>query len=101
MPRQSPYVITLTPDERKSLEARARRYTLAYREVVRAQIVLLAAEGLENKEIAARLNMRREHRSLAIRAKSSFGIRTAPQPPEVSWRPESSSTKHVGAIREV
>jgi len=33
---------------------------LPYREVVRAKIVLMAAAGLDNDEIAARLDMRRE-----------------------------------------
>ncbi len=60
MPRSSPFSITLTPQERTTLEAHARRYTLPYREVVRARIVLLAAEGLRNDEIAARLDTRRE-----------------------------------------
>ena len=41
------------------LEARTRRYTLPYRDVMRAKIVLLAAEGLENKEIGERLDMPR------------------------------------------
>ena len=59
MPRVSPYVIALTPAERSVLEARARRYTLPYRDVVRAKVVLLAAEGLENKEIGERLDMPR------------------------------------------
>lgn len=60
MPRHSPFLINLTREERKVLEARARKYTLPYREVVRAKIVLMAAEGLQNDEIAARLNTRRE-----------------------------------------
>ena len=59
MPRSSPYVIILTDDEREALEARARQYTLSYRDVVRAKIILLAAEGLENKEIGERLDMPR------------------------------------------
>jgi len=59
MPRQSPYAITLSSAERRVLEARARRYTLPYCDVVRAKIVLLAAEGLENKEIGERLDMPR------------------------------------------
>jgi hypothetical protein len=42
------------------LQHRARRYTLPYREVVRAQIVLLAAGGLDNDVIAARVNTWRE-----------------------------------------
>jgi transposase len=60
MTRKSPYVLELTPDQRHELEARARRYTLPYRDVVRARIVLMAAEGLDNDEIAARLDTRRE-----------------------------------------
>jgi len=59
MPRQSPYIITLSPEERRTLEARARQYTSSYREVVRAKLVLLAAQGLENKEIGERLDMPR------------------------------------------
>lgn len=60
MPRHSPFLIDLTREERKVLEGRARKYTLSYREVIRAKIVLMAAEGLQNDEIAARLNTRRE-----------------------------------------
>ena len=60
MPRKSPYVLDLSPEQRQELEARARRYTLSYREVMRAKIVLMAAEGLDNDEIAARLDTHRE-----------------------------------------
>lgn len=60
MPRKSPYVLELTAEQCRELEARARRYTLPYRDVVRAKIVLLAAQGLDNDEIAARLDTRRE-----------------------------------------
>ena len=60
MPRRSPYAIDLSDEERRILEARGRRYTLPYRDVVRAQMVLLAARGLANDEIARRLNTRRE-----------------------------------------
>jgi transposase len=60
MPRKSPYTLKLSRDERRELEARARRYTLPYRDVVRAKIVLMAAEGLDNDQIAARLDTRRE-----------------------------------------
>jgi DNA-directed RNA polymerase specialized sigma24 family protein len=56
MPRTSPYSIVLTEDERRHLEAAARRYTSPYRDVVRARVVLYAAEGLGNDEIAARLD---------------------------------------------
>jgi transposase len=60
MPRTSPFTVLLTAQERSALEAQARRYTLSYREVIRAKIVLLAADGLRNDEIAARLDTRRE-----------------------------------------
>jgi transposase-like protein len=59
MPRESPFGIQLTREERRVLETRSRQYTLPYRDVVRARIVLLAAEGLENTEIGARLDMPR------------------------------------------
>jgi transposase len=60
MTRKSPYVLESTAEQRAELEARARRYTLPYREVVRAKIVLMAAAGLDNDEIADRLDTRRE-----------------------------------------
>jgi transposase len=50
----SPLEITLTAGERHELERRARSYTASYAEVVRAKIVLMAAEGITNVEIAAR-----------------------------------------------
>jgi transposase len=60
MPRTSPYQIVLSDDERRSLEATARRYTSPYRDVIRAKVVLYAAEGLGNDEIAARLDTPRQ-----------------------------------------
>ena len=60
MPRKSPYQIRLSRTERATLEEMARRYTAPYREVVRARIVLYAAQGLRNDEIAARLDTPRQ-----------------------------------------
>ena len=60
MPRQSPYRIMLSVDEKQELMARARKYTLPYFQVQRAKMILLAAEGIENDEIAGRLETRRE-----------------------------------------
>ncbi len=60
VPRRSPYHIRLTKKERIALEAIARRYTSPYREVIRARIVLYAAAGLRNDEIAARLDTPRQ-----------------------------------------
>jgi Winged helix-turn helix len=64
MPRQSPYRIDLDGEQRRALESLARSYTLPYWQVVRAQMVLLAAQGLRNDQIAQRLNCRREVVSL-------------------------------------
>lgn len=52
----SPFVIELTAEERGELERRAREYTGRYCRVVRAKIVLMAAAGVTNSEIAARLD---------------------------------------------
>ena len=56
MPRKSPFKILLSQEERDVLDERSRRYTSSYREVIRAKIVLYAADDLENQEIAARLD---------------------------------------------
>ncbi len=58
MARRSLYPVELSEDEQRELRRRAARYTLPYREVQRAKIVLMAAEGLENGEIARRLEVR-------------------------------------------
>ena len=60
MPRKCPYRIDLSPAVRAQLEATARRYTSPYRDVIRAKIVLYAAAGLDNHEIAARLDTPRQ-----------------------------------------
>lgn len=60
MPLHSQFCIELTRDERRELEARARKYTSPYRDVLRAKLVLLAAEGLSNDIIAARLDTPRQ-----------------------------------------
>jgi len=64
MPRKSPFNIDLSTEEAAELSRRATRYTLPYFEVVRARMILLAAQGLDNDEIAARLDTRREVVSL-------------------------------------
>ena len=66
VPRTSPYAIELNSSERTQLEAMAHRYTSPYREVVRARIILYAAEGLSNDVIAARLDLRDTHVKAAM-----------------------------------
>jgi len=60
MPRHSPYDIVLSGTEAQELHNRAAKYTLPYFQVQRAKMILLAAQGLANHEIAARLDARRE-----------------------------------------
>jgi DNA-directed RNA polymerase specialized sigma24 family protein len=56
VPRASP-TIELDDETRAELERRAASLKLPYRTVVRAKIILLAAEGRSNSEIAARVDM--------------------------------------------
>lgn len=60
MPRESPYEVVLDAYEKLHLQQMARKYTSPYYEVVRAKAILLAAEGLENKEIGERLDLPRQ-----------------------------------------
>ena len=60
MPRISPFQVVLDKKARSILEAQARRYTSSHRDVTRAKIVLMAARGLRNDEIALRLDTRRQ-----------------------------------------
>ena len=60
MPRKSPFHIELSAQESTELIRRATKYTLPYFEVVRAKMILMAADGMGNDEIAARLDTRRE-----------------------------------------
>jgi len=60
MPRRSPFLIELSSDEYGELSRRAAKYTLPYFEVVRAKMILMAADGMNNDQIAARLDTRRE-----------------------------------------
>jgi hypothetical protein len=60
MPRKSPYEIILSKDEAQKLSRRAAQSTLPYFMVIRAKMILLAAQGLSNDEIADQLHTRRE-----------------------------------------
>jgi len=60
MPRKSPYEIDLSGSEKRRLETMTRQYTSPYYQVVRAKVILLAAEGLRNDEIAGRVSLPRQ-----------------------------------------
>jgi transposase len=57
MSRRSPFVVELSEADRAVLEQRSRAYTAPFASVVRAKIVLLAAEDLPNTVIAERLDV--------------------------------------------
>lgn len=71
MSRSSPFVIVLSGADRCELERRSRCYSLPHAEVVRAKIVLLAAGGLENIVIAARLDV---HVGVVSRWRKRFAL---------------------------
>ncbi|MCU0615048.1 MAG: helix-turn-helix domain-containing protein [Desulfobacterales bacterium] len=60
MPRKSPYSVILSSNEKKQLQTIARKYTSPYCDVMRAKIVLLAADGLSNKQIGQQLDLPRQ-----------------------------------------
>lgn len=60
MPRSSPYTIRLSSAEEAELRRRVAKYTLPYFQVQRAKMILYAAEGMPNEEIATYLDTRRE-----------------------------------------
>jgi transposase len=99
MSRQAPAVV-LSPEERATLQSWAKARSQPQRLVLRAQVVLMAAEGIENQEIAVRLRISRptvqlwRQRFLALRA---AGLeKDAPRPGRI---PRISSSQ-VAAIVE-
>ena len=60
MPRKSPYTITLSRKEHLELERISRKYTSLYCDVIRAKVVLLCAQGFQNKQIGERLDLPRQ-----------------------------------------
>ena len=60
VPRKSPYEISLSAAEKRELERISRRYTSPYYLVMRAKVVLLAAQGLDNKSIGSKLSVPRQ-----------------------------------------
>jgi hypothetical protein len=58
MPRSSPFVIRLSSSEAAELNRRAGKCTSPYFQVQRAKMILLAAEGWNNDDIAKRLATR-------------------------------------------
>ena len=96
MPRHSPFQIVLSASEKHELSRRAAKYTLPYFEVLRAKMILHAAEGLANDEIARRLDTRREVVSLWRKrffTERLAGLEELPRP----GRPRSFPPRSRGA----
>jgi hypothetical protein len=96
MPRISPYRISLSLQEKEILESRARKYTLPYYVVLRARMILLAAKGWSNDEIAISLSVGRDVVSLWRKRffqQGLSGLEERPRParPRVSPPRRSSS----------
>jgi transposase len=67
--RTTPYGIELSEAERSVVEQRARSSNAPYREVIRARIILYAADGKDSAEIARRLD---STRSFVSRVRKRF-----------------------------
>jgi len=57
MPGPLPPAVDLSADERRALDALERRHTVPQQVAVRARIIQLAAEGLNNSQIARHLGL--------------------------------------------
>jgi transposase len=57
MSRRSPFEISLSNEDQAILDQRASSATSAHRDVVRARIVLLAAKGMQNVEVARQVGV--------------------------------------------
>ena len=103
MPRTSRYVIELGADERAELERRAREVTASWREVQRARIILYAAEGWQDKDIAARLDCHPEIVSRWRRRVCEEGIEGLKDRPRAGaprrFSPGASGRRGRGRVR--
>jgi len=97
MPSNVAVTIVLRDDEREQLEAWSRRRTSAQALAQRSRIVLLAAEGLKNTEIAERLGVDR-HMATKWRARFAEhrldGLVDEPRP----GRPRTVTDEQVEAV---
>ncbi|MCE2435265.1 MAG: helix-turn-helix domain-containing protein [Candidatus Latescibacteria bacterium] len=60
MPQTSPYQIVLSDEDHATLLSRSRQYTRPHYQVIRAKMILLAAEGKPNDQIADKLDVPRK-----------------------------------------
>jgi transposase len=93
--------VELSPEQRTALEGMARQRSLPLRVVERARIVLLAADGLENKQIAQRLHSTQEKAARWRKRFLAGGItalqKDAPRP----GKPRTISDQEVKKVVEM
>ena len=97
MPNPRAVEVVLSSDEREQLEAWARRPTSAQALAQRSRIVLLAAEGLKNTQIAERLGLARDTAATWRRrfaAQRLEGLLDEPRP----GRPRTISDRQVEEV---
>ena len=90
--------VILSPDQRKELESRARARSAPARSVERARIVLFAASGLQDKQIAAELRIMPEK---AARWRNRFLAGGLAALEKDAPRPGRTPTITLGKILEV
>ena len=94
----SPFAVTLTDFETETLTATIRRSTAPVRDVLRAQIVLLAADGMTNAEIAWTLGVCVDTARKWRRRFTERGL-TGLRDSERSGRPPSFTPVQVAAVK--
>ncbi len=103
VPRTSRYVIELSADERNELECRAREVTAPWRDVQRARMILYAAEGMADIEIAARLDCHPDSVSIRRRrfcAERLDGLQDKPRAGRPRRFPPGAGRRgHRGGVR--
>jgi hypothetical protein len=109
VPRPSRYVIELSAEERDELERRAREVTAPWRDVQRARMILYAADGMADIDIAARLDCHPDsvsHRRRRFCAERLDGLQDRPRagrprrfPPGAGRRGRRGGVRAAGPAR--
>ena len=92
--------VELSPEQRTALERMARQHSLPLRVVERARIVLLAGDGLENKQIAQRLHMTQEKAARWRKRFLAGGITALQRDAPRSGKPRTITDQEVKKVVE-
>src|SRR5215471_12582702 len=96
-------VLELTPEERLELKQRVRASATSQRDVLRARIVLLRAEGLKEKEVAARVRTSLTTVSLwsqRFERNGLEGLKDRPGRGRKPWLPVEKIQKVITAVTQ-